>query len=695
MLNWFRDQKLSRKFLYSFSVLVLLLLIVGGLTYMGMGQLKSDIDHTANVRLRSYELLLQIDRDLQQATVAERSMLLTDRTDPKFEGFKNDHAENIQQAEDRWTQYKTILETDEEFSLAKDYEDKRESWVKASNNLVNRILSGDSTVRSELIFYSINQNSELFEEARNIIDKLTELNDNFYAVERENSQSIYNSILAQIFITILISLGLFIFVGVFITKTISTPILKAKEMMEKLSRGNLSFRLNIESKEEIGEMARAMDGMADSLKDKINLMQKISVGDLNVNIGKYAEDDEISPGLDKIVQVLKDLNGEIGILIENGKNGNLTIRGDESKFHGVYKEFITGINEILNAIVNPIKEGSSVLETMSTGDLTVRMNGDYKGDLLVIKQSINKVGDAIGKLIENVSHAIEATANSSSEISSSAEQLAAGAQEQSMQSQEVSSSVEEMTKTIVETAKNASNAAVSSREAKEQAVNGVKKVEDTKKGMDLIVNSTSGTGNIIKGLTNKTGQIGEITQVIDDIADQTNLLALNAAIEAARAGEQGRGFAVVADEVRKLAERTSKATKEIAETINAIQSDVVQANESVGGAIEAVNKGLSLTEEVSASFDKILQSIDEVTDEISLVATASEEQSVTSEEISKNIEGMNSAINESANGVQQIASTTDYLNKMTLNLRDLISQFKINSENQLGRGADSPRKLRK
>ena len=683
MLRWFNDLKLAKKFLYSFSMLVCLLLIVGGLTYWGMGQLKSDLDHTATIRLRSYELLLQIDRDLQQAVVAERSLFAVDPGDLKFNELIDDYNENVQQSADRWDQIKTVLETDEEFKLAADYEKNRELWLTASNDLVNRISLSDFNELRDLRMLSLHGNAQLFENARDIIDKLTELNDQYYDEERANSQSVYNNILLQVTIAIIVSVILFVFVGFTITRSISLPINKAKEMMEKLSRGNLSVRLNITRKEEIGDLTRAMDKMADNLKEKIDVMQKISQGNLGVEIPAYVEDDEISPGLDKILSVLNELNNEIGELIENGRNGNLTKRGDESKFDGAYKEFVFGINSILDAIVDPIKEGSQVLEIMSTGDLTVKMTGDYKGDLLIIKDSINKVGDSIGRLIENVLHAVEATASSSAEISSSSEQLAAAAQEQSMQSQEVSSAVEQMTKTVIETAKNASNAANSSKEAKEQALKGGKKVDDTKEGMDLIVKSTSGTGDIIKGLTNKTGQIGEITQVIDDIADQTNLLALNAAIEAARAGEQGRGFAVVADEVRKLAERTSKATKEIAETISAIQNDVVEADESVVSAIQAVNKGLVLTKEVADSFGAILGSIDEVTDEISLVATASEEQSTTSEEISRNIEGMNSAINESAKGIAQIATTTDDLNKLALNLNELVSQFKISSNKLL------------
>lgn len=317
------------------------------------------------------------------------------------------------------------------------------------------------------------------------------------------------------------------------------------------------------------------------------------------------------------------------------------------------------------------------MNKFSHGDLTVEMNANIEGEIGRVYAGFNKAVSSIRNLVEKLNEAISSTTSAATEISSSAEEMAAGAQEQSSQASDVAAAVEEMTKTIVETAKNTNLASEASKNAGKIAKEGGQIVEDTIAGMNKISDVVELSARTVEDLGKSSDQIGEIVQVIEDIADQTNLLALNAAIEAARAGEQGRGFAVVADEVRKLAERTTKATKEIALMIKKIQKETEGAVTSMRIGTEEVKSGKIFATKAGDSLTKIIEGADNVVDIISQVAAASEEQSTSAEQISKNIESISSVTQQSASGIQQIAHAAEDLNKLTFNLQELVSQFKV------------------
>jgi len=419
------------------------------------------------------------------------------------------------------------------------------------------------------------------------------------------------------------------------------------------------------------------------------------IGVLSENINTLISKTQATvASVEKAIAAIKDTVNESATLVDAAVHGKLSVRGNTDNFKGSYRELIVGLNNTFDAVIMPIEESSSVLAKMSSGDLTVRMEGDYKGDYIILKDSINKLAHNFGETISEVISAVQATASASTQISSSAEELASGAQEQSSQTAEVASAIEEMAKTIIETASNSTAAAESAKHSGNVAKDGGVVVRETVQGMNRISEVVNNAAETVKDLGKSSDQIGEIVQVIDDIADQTNLLALNAAIEAARAGEQGRGFAVVADEVRKLAERTTKATKEIATMIKQIQTETTGAVLSITAGTDEVQKGIELADKAGSALSEIIKGSDKVVDMVNQVAAAGEQQSTTAEQISRNIETINNVAQESAAGVQQIARAAEDLNKLTENLQNLVSGFKIDSMQQPVRHMGVPQRMR-
>ena len=286
---------------------------------------------------------------------------------------------------------------------------------------------------------------------------------------------------------------------------------------------------------------------------------------------------------------------------------------------------------------------------------------------------------SIGNQVQEAGQTI---ATAVAQISSTTEQLSQRSHKQSSQANTVSAAVEEMIQTIRENANNATVTSDVANRSDNVARNSEKIVHQTITKMQQIATIVGQAGKAIANLEQSTLKIGEIISVINEIADQTNLLALNAAIEAARAGEQGRGFAVVADEVRKLAERTMSATKEIEMMINEVQSETGDVVNTMQQGDKEVQEGLALADQTTSALEEILQASQNVQDMVAQIAAASEEQSQTSEHMAINITDIATLSHDSAEAISQIAVSIEELDKMTGNMRELVLQ--ISDENTNG-----------
>ncbi|MCU7494457.1 MAG: methyl-accepting chemotaxis protein [Ignavibacteria bacterium] len=432
----------------------------------------------------------------------------------------------------------------------------------------------------------------------------------------------------SIYIYMLVALLIASLLCLFAARIIARPVKALDAAARSITEGKIDTPIPVAGQDEVGNLALSLRKMVDDLKNSINESNR-----------KKEEAEEAT-----------------------SKAREASLISDEQK------EYLTKNTGVL----------LNEMGKFANGDLTVSVNPENKNDDIgKLFLGFNQAADNLKKIILQVSDAVQKTVNSSSLILSGSEELASGAHLQNTQTSEIASAVEQMTKTIFENTKSVSEAANISKRTVELTSKGTEKVEMTKKGIKEIFDATNKTGQIITSLAGKTDQIGEIAQVIDDIADQTNLLALNAAIEAARAGEQGRGFAVVADEVRKLAERTTKATKEIAGTILSIQNESKEADGSMSRASVSVKEGMQLAEEVSQVLQEINSGIHNVADTIDLVASSSEEQSASSEQISKNIEQISNIAQQSATNSTEITNSAEELVRLMNTLSELIEKFNL------------------
>ncbi len=332
---------------------------------------------------------------------------------------------------------------------------------------------------------------------------------------------------------------------------------------------------------------------------------------------------------------------------------------------------------VLKSISTPVEAVAQGLTALANGDLTRHIDIDSRDELGQMARNYNQAVSKTQEAMKQVYQTTMDVSNRSENIVQANERMAQDLTLQANQVAQISNSIDEIALSIQEVAQQSASATSSAQESGVKASSGGKVVRNTIEGMNAISEAVSASSTSVSELGRRGAQIGDIISVINDIAEQTNLLALNAAIEAARAGEAGRGFAVVADEVRTLADRTTTATQEIAKSIEAIQSETQMAVERMENGTEHVNEGMVLVTQAGESLDDIVAGTDLVSGMIDSIAAASEEQSQASAEVSKNVISVSEVSQNANNQASQTASSARELAQHADQLKGLVSQFTI------------------
>ncbi|MEO1820182.1 methyl-accepting chemotaxis protein [Pseudomonas sp.] len=433
------------------------------------------------------------------------------------------------------------------------------------------------------------------------------------------------------------------------------------------------------------EQERTAYGQFVAARDRYMAQQEV-VTDLVKSGRRQAAEDAVSSKLNGYAD---DMVAKLAELTRLNQQGASAAAGKTSDVYGDSVKMVLALAiasviativlalMLTRSIVGPISQALQVARTIASGDLSQRVQAEGNDEPAELLKALAAMRDSLSDTIEGISNASSQLASASEELNAVTEDSARGLRQQNNELEQAATAVNEMTAAVEEVARNAASTSDASRETDEHSRNGQDQVRQTVSSINALTNDLTETAENVESLAAEVNSITQMLDVIRAVAEQTNLLALNAAIEAARAGEQGRGFAVVADEVRALAHRTQQSTTEIEQMIGSVQKGASSAVQAMQGSTGLAATTLRLAQAAGEALEGVTRAVSSINERNLVIASASEEQVQVAREVDRNLVNIRDLSTQSAAGAEQTNSASQELSKLAVQLRDLVARFRL------------------
>jgi methyl-accepting chemotaxis protein len=625
-MRWFYNLTISSKLIVTLTLIILSLCIGAIVSVVNSYQLSTNVEQVYEKNLVPIAILSDVQAVVDKKQAIVRDVIL--QNDSLGVGDVVAKVEVMRTKVDSMiTVYRRTVTSAEEAKFVNEFEAARKDFHQTRLEILNLFQTGRRDKAIRMIYGVGFLRSQQVEEMLNKLISVNRVQAIRFKVQSfESSRTLLIIQVAALVLALLVAL---IF-GRLLVRSIASPLREITSKAQKVASGDIHQEVRIRSSDEMGQLSKAFNIMVSNIRT----------------------------GIERLETEKKSVEKRIEQAVE------------QTEAERLYLE------EHFDIMTNSVMK-------FANGDLTQHLVLDRDDNLssdealVALFDSYNRAMDNIRQMVSQVAEAVQASAKASAEIAVAAEEMSASIAEQGQQTIAVADAIEGMASVIANNTAQASKTAEDAGKASEQARGGGEVIVSTIAGMNRVADVVLSSAEQIRKLGQSSAQIGEIVQTIEEIADQTNLLALNAAIEAARAGEQGRGFAVVADEVRKLAERTQAATREIASTVQSIQRDTTQAVKMMEDGTREVEQGKASASKAADALQNIIQTTETVARNVTNLADASKQQSRTSSEIAMNLYGIRAVAEESSRTTSEIAQTTENLNTLVTTVLRLVNQFVI------------------